>query len=104
QKRINLNRFVELTSTAAAKIFGLFARKVTIAVGSDADIVIFNPDREQVISASTHHMRVDYSAYEGRRVRGVSEIVLSRGSVVVEDGAFKGKAGEGRFLKRSAFA
>lgn len=104
QKRISLNRFVELTSTAAAKIFGLFPKKGTIAVGSDADIVIFNPEREQVISAATHHMRVDYSAYEGRKVRGVSEVVLSRGNVVVEDGAFKGKAGEGRFLKRSAFA
>jgi dihydropyrimidinase len=104
QKRINLNRFVELTSTAAAKIFGLFPKKGTIAVGSDADIVIFNPEREQIISAATHHMRVDYSAYEGRRVRGVSEVVLSRGSVIVEDGAFKGKAGEGRFLKRSTFA
>jgi len=104
QKRISLNRFVELTSTAAAKIFGLFPKKGTIAVGSDADIVIFNPEREQVISAATHHMRVDYSAYEGRTVRGVSEIVLSRGNVIVEDGAFKGRAGEGRFLKRSAFA
>jgi dihydropyrimidinase len=104
QKRIGLNRFVELTSTAAAKIFGLFPKKGTIAVGSDADIVIFNPEREQVISAATHHMRVDYSAYEGRKVRGVTEIVLSRGNVIVEDGAFKGKAGQGRFLKRSAFA
>jgi dihydropyrimidinase len=104
QKRISLNRFVELTSTAAAKIFGLFPKKGTIAVGSDADIVIFNPERELVISSATHHMRVDYSAYEGRKVRGVSEIVLSRGNVVVEDGAFKGKAGDGRFLKRSAFA
>src|SRR5262245_8605341 len=103
QKRINVNRFVELTSTAAAKIFGLFPKKGTIAVGSDADIVIFNPEREQVISAATHHMRVDYSAYEGRKVRGVTEIVLSRGNVIVEDGAFKGKAGQGRFLKRSAF-
>jgi dihydropyrimidinase len=104
QKRISLNRFVELTSTAAAKIFGLFPKKGTIAVGSDADIVVFNPEREQVISAATHHMRVDYSAYEGRKVRGISEIVLSRGNVIVEDGIFKGKAGEGRFLKRSFFA
>jgi dihydropyrimidinase len=89
QKRISLNRFVELTSTAAAKIFGLFPRKGTIAVGSDADIVIFDPHREQTISAKTHHMRVDYSAYEGRKVRGVTETVLSRG---------------GRFLKRGTFA
>src|SRR5262249_2968651 len=76
QGRINPNRFVELTSTAAAKIFGLFPKKGTIAVGSDADIVIFDPNREQTISAKTHHMRVDYSAYEGRRVRGVVETVL----------------------------
>jgi len=103
QKRISLNRFVELTSTAAAKIFGLFPKKGTIAVGSDADIVVFDPNREQTIAAKTHHMRVDYSAYEGRSVRGVSEIVLSRGEVIVEDGTFKGKAGSGRFLKRSCF-
>ncbi len=104
QKRISLNRFVELTSTAAAKIFGLFPKKGTIAVGSDADIVIFNPERDEVISAATHHMRVDYSAYEGRRVRGVSEIVMSRGNVVVENGEFKGRAGNGQFLKRSTFS
>src|SRR5437867_1388078 len=101
QKRISLNRFVELTSTAAAKIFGLFPKKGTIAVGSDADIVVFNPDLEQAISAKTHHMRVDYNAYEGRMVRGVTETVLVRGNVVVESGTFKGKAGNGRFLKRS---
>jgi dihydropyrimidinase len=104
QKRISLNRFVELTSTAASKIFGMFPRKGTIAVGSDADIVIFDPNREHTISAKTHHMRVDYSAYEGRTVRGVTETVLSRGDVIVENGTFKGKAGSGRFLKRSTFA
>ena len=104
QKRISVNRFVELTSTAVAKIFGLFPKKGTIAVGSDADIVVFDPNREQTISASTHHMRVDYSAYEGRKVRGVTETVLSRGNVVVENGVFKGKAGTGRFLKRGTFA
>jgi dihydropyrimidinase len=100
QKRITLNRFVELTSTAAAKIFGLFPKKGTIAVGSDADIVVFDPGREQTISAKTHHMRVDYSAYEGRKVQGVVETVLSRGNIVVENGAFKGKAGDGKFLQR----
>jgi dihydropyrimidinase len=104
QKRINLNRFVELTSTSAAKIFGLFPKKGTVAVGSDADIVIFDPDRVQTISAKTHHMRVDYSAYEGRSVRGVTETVLARGNVIVEGGTFKGKAGSGQFLKRSAFS
>lgn len=98
--RIDLNRFVELTSTAAAKIFGLFPKKGTIAVGSDADIVIFDPNGEQTISAATHHMRVDYSAYEGWTIKGVTEIVLSRGNVVVENGEWKGKAGAGQFLKR----
>lgn len=100
QGRINLNRFVELTSTAAAKIFGLFPRKGTIAVGSDADIVIFDPNREQTISAATHHMRVDYSAYEGWTVKGVTEVVLSRGNVIVEHGEWKGQAGAGQFIKR----
>lgn len=100
QNRISVNRFVELTSTAAAKIFGLFPKKGTIAVGSDADIVVFDPNREQIISAKTHHMHVDYSAYEGRKVRGVTEVVLSRGNVIVENGEFKGKAGDGKFLKR----
>ncbi|HEV7890388.1 MAG TPA: dihydropyrimidinase [Pyrinomonadaceae bacterium] len=100
QNRVSLNRFVELTSTAAAKMFGLFPRKGTIAVGSDADIVVFDPERAQTISASTHHMNVDYSAYEGRKVQGTVETVLSRGRVVVEDNEFKGKAGAGQFLKR----
>ena len=100
QKRVSLNRFVELTSTAAAKMFGLFPRKGTIAVGSDADIVVFDPERVQTISAATHHMNVDYSAYEGRKVQGVVETVLSRGRIVVEGGEFKGKAGAGQFLKR----
>ena len=98
--RVSLNRFVELTSTAAAKMFGLFPRKGTIAVGSDADIVVFDPEKEQVISASTHHMNVDYSAYEGRRLRGAVETVLSRGRIVIENGEYKGKAGDGQFLKR----
>src|SRR5437868_6722815 len=100
ENRISLNRFVELTSTAAAKMFGLFPKKGTIAVGSDADIVIFDPDKEQTISAATHHMNVDYSAYEGKKIRGVVETVLSRGRVVIENGEFKGKAGDGQFLKR----
>jgi len=77
--RISVNRFVEITSTSSAKIFGLFPRKGTIAVGSDADIVIFDPDEEMTISAKTHHMNVDYSCYEGVRVKGVTKTVLSRG-------------------------
>src|SRR3954463_3027194 len=82
--RVSLNRFVELTSTAAAKMFGLFPRKGTIAVGSDADIVIFDPEKTQTISVETAHMNVDYSAYEGRKLKGVVETVLSRGRVVID--------------------
>ena len=100
ENRISLNRFVELTSTAAAKMFGLFPKKGTIAVGSDADIVIFDANKEQTLSVKTHHMNVDYSAYEGRKIKGVVETVLSRGSVVIDKGEFKGKAGQGQFLKR----
>jgi dihydropyrimidinase len=94
---------VEITSTAAAKIFGLFPKKGTIAVGSDADIVIFDPDEEMTISAKTHHMNVDYSAYEGMKVRGVTKTVLSRGKVVIEEGKYVGNPGDGRFLKRGLF-
>ena len=102
--RIGLNRFVELTSTSAAKLFGLFPRKGTIAVGSDADIVIFDPNAEMTISSATHHMNVDYSAYEGMKVKGVAKTVLSRGRVVIEDGNYVGKPGDGQFLKRSTFS
>ena len=102
--RIGINRFVELTSTAAAKIFGLFPRKGTIAVGSDADMVIFDPDEEMTISAATHHMNVDYSAYEGMSVRGVAKTVLSRGRVIIQDGKYLGTPGDGQFLRRGAFS
>ncbi len=101
--RISPNRFVELVSTSPARIFGLFPRKGTIAVGSDADIVIFDPEAEKTISAKTHHMNVDYSAYEGMKVRGVSETVLSRGKIIVDKGQYLGKPGEGQFLKRGHF-
>src|ERR1041385_5349265 len=100
ENRISLNRFVELTSTAAAKMFGLFPKKGTIAVGSDADIVIFDPEKEQTLSVKTQHMNCDYNAYEGKQIKGVVETVLSRGKVVIDKGDFKGKAGDGQFLKR----
>jgi dihydropyrimidinase len=102
--RISLNRFVELTSTSPAKIFGLFPRKGTIAPGSDADIVIFDPEKKVRLSQKTLHMKVDYNPYEGRTVQGVSEAVISRGKVIVENGKFVGRAGDGVFLKRSARA
>jgi len=100
ENRISLNRFVELTSTAAAKMFGLFPKKGTIAVGSEADLVVFDPEREQTISVKSHHMNVDYSAYEGKKIKGVVETVLSRGRVIIENSAYHGKAGDGQFLKR----
>jgi dihydropyrimidinase len=102
--RISLNRWVELTSTSPAKIFGLFPRKGTIAPGSDADLVVFNPEKKTTLSAKTLHMKVDYNPYEGREVQGVSETVISRGRVVIENGKFVGRAGAGAFLKRSARA
>jgi dihydropyrimidinase len=98
---IDLNRFVELVATAPAKMFGLYPRKGTIAPGSDADIVVFDATKERTISASTHHMRVDYSAYEGRVVRGLPEVVMQRGQVLVENGEFHGTPGQGRFVPRS---
>ena len=101
--RFSVNRFVELVSTAPAKLFGLYPRKGTIAVGSDADLVIFDPSQDQVISAKTHHMRVDYSMFEGLRVKGVPKQVLSRGRVVIDDNKFVGRPGQGEFLKRQSF-
>ena len=100
---IDINRFVEFTSTAPARSFGMFPRKGTIAVGSDADIVIFDPEREMTISSSdprTHHMNIDYSVYEGFQVRGYTETVLSRGRVVVDKGEYVGRPGDGQFIRR----
>ena len=99
--RISRERWVEIISTAPAKLFGMFPRKGTIAVGSDADIVVYDPTATRTISAKTHHMDVDYSCYEGRGVKGRSDVVLSRGTVIVRDGAFTGRKGHGRFLKRA---
>ena len=101
--RFSPNRFVQLVATAPAKLFGLYPRKGTIAVGSDADLVVWDPNAEEVISADTHHMKVDYSMFEGIKVKGVPKTVMSRGRVVVENGKFVGKAGTGEFLKRQTF-
>ena len=97
---LTMNRMVQIFSTTPAQLFGLFPRKGTIAVGSDADIVIFDPDEESVISAGSHHMNIDYNLYEGMRVKGVPEVVLSNGNVVVDHGQYTGTPGDGRFLKR----
>ena len=102
--RFSVNRFVELVSTTPAKLFGLYPRKGTIAVGSDADLVIFNPTRKHTISAKTHHMRVDYSMFEGIQVTGMPDVVLSRGKVVIDGDKFLGRPGEGEFLRRQTYA
>jgi len=101
QGRISLQRWVEICSTAPAKIFGLAGKKGTIAPGADADIVVWDPEHKQTLSARTLHMNCDYNPYEGRVVTGGAETVLSRGRVVVDKGTFKGKAGSGRFLRRA---
>jgi dihydropyrimidinase len=98
--RMTPERWVEVCSTAPARMFGLAGRKGVIAPGADADILIYDPERRHVLSAATHHMNVDYSCYEGLEVQGGSDIVMSRGKVIVEDGRYTGSRGDGRFLKR----
>jgi dihydropyrimidinase len=100
--KLSLNRFVEIVSTAPARIFGLYPKKGEIAPGSDADVVIWDPNAAHTISARTHHMRVDYSMFEGFEVRGNARTVLSRGEAIVDGGRFLGKAGRGHYLKRAA--
>ena len=97
---LSLARWVEVASTTPARMFGLYPRKGTIQPGSDADIVIYDPHARQVLSAATHHMNVDYSAYEGIEVTGKVDTVLSRGQVVIDAGEYRGEPGHGRFLKR----
>ena len=87
-------------ATNPAKIFGLYPRKGTIAVGSDADVVIVDPKATDTLSAATHHMNVDYSCFEGMELTGKVETVLSRGTVVVADGEFRGSNSHGRYLRR----
>ncbi len=101
--RFSLNRMVELLSTNPAKLFGLYPRKGTIAPGSDADIVIFDPEKRHLITADTHHSKVDYNLYEGIEVTGSPEIVLLRGSVLVETGELVAEPGVGQFVERAAF-
>ena len=91
---------VEVACTNPAKIFGMFPRKGTIAVGSDADIVIFNPKTKHTLSAATHHMNVDYSAYEGWKVQGKVETVLLRGKVAIDKEQCLVSKGNGKYIKR----
>ena len=99
--RISKERWVEIISTAPAKLFGMYPRKGSVSIGADADLVIYDPNRRRTISAATHHMAVDYSCYEGRQVQGASDVVLSRGLVIVRDGTFTGRKGHGQFIKRA---
>jgi dihydropyrimidinase len=98
-----MNRMVELLATSPAKLFGLYPRKGTIAVGSDADLVVFDPARKVTISASTHHSKVDYNLFEGTEVTGTPEVVLLRGNVLVENGELVASPGIGQFVKRARF-
>ena len=102
--RIDLNRFVALTATNPAKIYGLYPRKGTIAIGSDADLVLWNPDTSMTISHDVLHEDVDYTPYEGVEVRGWPELVVSRGDVIVRDGTYVGGEGRGKFLRRQRMA
>jgi dihydropyrimidinase len=97
---MSLNRFVELTSTAPAKLFGLFPRKGTIAVGSDGDIVLFAPNEQWTIRAAEHHSRMDYTLFEGRSVTGRVKKVFLRGQCIVDGQSWRGREGMGRFLNR----
>jgi dihydropyrimidinase len=101
KNRITLNKFVEVACTNPAKIFGMFPRKGTIAVGSDADIVIFDPNERHTLSAKTHHMNVDYSGYEGWEVTGKVKTVLLRGKVAIDNGQCTVQTGYGQFIKRN---
>jgi dihydropyrimidinase len=105
EKKISINRFVEIIATAPAKIFGMYPRKGTIAVGADADVVVWDPEQEHVLSQKTLHMRVDYSPFEGRRIVGAPMAVLSRGETIVEHGAWiaSKKQGRGQFVRRGTF-
>jgi dihydropyrimidinase len=101
--RISLNRMVELLCTNPAKLFGLYPRKGTLAVGSDADVVVFDPEKQVTISAATHHSKSDYNLYEGTQVQGSPEVVLLRGHVLVENDQLVAKPGLGQFIKRAKF-
>ena len=98
--RLDLNTFVDAASTQAAKLFGMFPRKGTIALGSDADLVVYDPNYRGTISAKTHQLNIDYSAFEGWEIKGRPSAVTVRGEVAAQDGKFVGTIGRGKFVKR----
>jgi dihydropyrimidinase len=101
--RISLNRMVELLATNPARLFGLYPRKGTVAVGSDADLVVFDPAKQVTITAASQHSKVDYNLYEGTTVTGSPEVVLLRGQVLIENDELVGSPGIGQFVKRARF-
>ena len=101
KNKITLNKYVEVACTNPAKIFGMFPRKGTIAVDSDADIIIFDPNEKHTLSATTHHMNVDYSGYEGWEVTGKVKTVLLRGAIVIDNNKCLVQKGFGKFIKRN---
>ena len=101
QGRLGIEKFVELTATAPARIYSLAPRKGSIAIGADADITIWDPERDVLLSDTMMHDSTGYSPYSGRRLRGWPETVLVRGATVIDKGAFNGRAGSGKFLARA---
>ena len=99
---MDLNTFVATASTNTAKIFGMFPRKGTIALGADADLVVYDPSYRGTISARTHQLNLDYSAFEGWEIKGRPNVVTVRGEVAARDGQFVGTIGRGQFVKREA--
>jgi dihydropyrimidinase len=102
--KISMNRFVEITSTAPAKLFGLYPRKGSMGIGADADLVVWDPEKRHTLSQKTLHMRIDYSPLEGREVIGAPAVVMQRGKVIVKDGQFLGKPGQGQFQRRATWS
>jgi dihydropyrimidinase len=103
KKRISVNRFVDLVSTAPARLFGLYPEKGTVAVGSDADLVVFDPKERFTVTARTNHQNVDYTPYEGYTGKGAPRMVIAQGKVLVSEGKFLGQPGQGRYIKRKPF-
>ncbi|MCX7610456.1 MAG: dihydropyrimidinase [Ignavibacterium sp.] len=104
QNKLDLRRWVEINSTNPAKIFGMYPKKGTIKVGSDADIVIWNPEHKRIISKDNHHMNIDYSMFEGVEVSGKAEIVISNGEIIIENDKFVGSPGRGKFIQRKTYS
>ena len=102
--RLTPNEFVAVTSTNAAKIFNIYPRKGSISVGADADLVIWDPERDKTISRDTHYQNVDFNIFEGMSVRGVNVVTISQGKVVYQDGEVRSERGSGRYVKRPVYA